>query len=531
MRRFVASIVTILSAVQLVAQQLPERPKLVVTITVDQLRSDLLHLFYEAFGESGFKKLMKEGTVCFDLDYDYPNVDKSNSVATIFTGTTPFYHGVISNDIYVKHHKAAQPILYDKEFMGNYSPETVSPRALLTSTIGDELKVATENLSDVYSIAPGYEQALLSAGHAANAAFWIDNTTGRWATSTYYKDAPSFFEQYNISFPLNTKIETASWMPLNAPSFYKFLPFQTRDFGFKYSFPKSKPDNVKQFKNSALVNEEITQFASTLIKNAPVGKRNYPDLINVTYYAGSFNEKSLTDNSLEIQDTYLRLDTQLGNLISVIDQKVGLNNALIVVASTGYFDAEYYTPERMRIPGGEFYPKRCVSLLNMYLMAIYGQGEWVNGYHNNQVFLNRRLIEDKQIDLKEIQTKSAEFLVQMTGVQDVVTAHTLQHGTTSDMNRRMRNGYHRKLSGDLFIEIQPGWTVKHDSSDSRDEQIRNNAVMSPLFILGANTVPQKIEYPVKATKIAPTICSFLRIRAPNACSETPLNEVLFQKKN
>lgn len=531
MRRFVASIVTILSAVQLVAQQLPERPKLVVTITVDQLRSDLLHLFYEAFGESGFKKLMKEGTVCFDLDYDYPNVDKSNSVATLFTGTTPFYHGIISNDIYVKHHKATQPILYDKEFMGNYSPETVSPRALLTSTIGDELKVATENLSDVYSIAPGYEQALLSAGHAANAAFWIDNTTGRWATSTYYKDAPSFFEQYNISFPLNTKIETTSWMPLNAPSFYKFLPFQSRDFGFKYSFPKSKPDNVRQFKNSALVNEEITQFASTLIKNAPVGKRNYPDLINVTYYAGSFNEKSLTDNSLEIQDTYLRLDTQLGNLISAIDQKVGLNNALIVVASTGYFDAEYYTPERMKIPGGDFYPKRCVSLLNMYLMAIYGQGEWVNGYHNNQVFLNRKLIDDKQIDLKEIQTKSAEFLVQMTGVQDVVTAHTLQHGTTSDMNRRMRNGYHRKLSGDLFVEIQPGWTVKHDSSNSRDEQIRNNAVMSPLFILGANTVPQKIEYPVKATKIAPTICSFLRIRAPNACSETPLNEVLFQKKN
>ncbi|MGL5920059.1 MAG: alkaline phosphatase family protein, partial [Bacteroidales bacterium] len=101
---------------------------------------------------------------------------------------------------------------------------------------------------------------------------------------------------------------------------------------------------------------------------------------------------------------------------------------------------------------------------------------------------------------------------------------------TSDMNRRMRNGYHRKLSGDLFVEIQPGWTVKHDTSNKKDEQIRNNAVMAPLFIYGANTVPQKIEYPVKATKIAPTICSFLRIRAPNACSETPLKELLLKRK-
>lgn len=530
MRRFVASIVTILSAVQLVAQQLPDRPKLVVTITVDQLRSDLLHLFYEAFGETGFKKLMKEGTVCFDLDYDYPNVDESNSVATLFTGTTPYYHGVVSNELFSKH-RGSVPILYDKEYMGNFSPETVSPRALLVSTIGDELKVATDNLSDVYSIAPDYQQAILSAGHAANAAFWIDNTTGRWATSTYYKDAPSFFEQYNISFPLNTKIETTDWMPLNAPSFYKFLPFQSRDFGFKYSFPKSKPDNVKQYKNSGLVNEEITQFVSTLIKNSPVGKRNYPDLINVTYYAGSFNQKSVTDNSLEVQDTYLRLDAQVGKLLSTIDQKVGLNNTLIVLASTGYFDADYYNPERMRIPGGEFFPKRCVSLLNMYLMAVYGQGQWVDGYHDNQIFLNRKLIEDKQIDLKTIQTKAAEFLVQMAGVQDVVAAHTLQHGTTSDMNRRMRNGYHRKLSGDLFVEIQPGWTIKHDSTNKKDQQTRNNAVMAPLFIYGANTVPQKIEYPVKATKIAPTICSFLRIRAPNACSETPLKELILKKKD
>lgn len=529
MRRFVASIVTILSAVQLVAQQLPEKPKLVVTITVDQLRSDLLHLFYEAFGETGFKRLMKEGTICFDLDYDYPNVDKANSVATIFTGTTPNYHGIVSSQVYSKQLNKTRPILEDKEYMGNYSQESVSPKALLTSTIGDELKIATENLSDVYAIAPTYEQAILSAGHAANAAFWIDDVTGRWATSTYYKDAPSFFEKYNATFPLNNKIETVDWTPLNTPSFYRFIPFQSRDFTFKYSFPKNKLDNVKQYKNSGLVNEEITQFVSVLLKNSTIGKRNYPDMVNVTYFAGSFNDKSLTDNSMEVQDTYLRLDKEIGNLISIIEQKVGLKDALIVLTSTGYFNAERHNPERMRVPSGEFYPNRCTSLLNMYLMAVYGHGQWVSGYHDEQIFLNRKLIEEKQVDLKEIQTKSAEFLVQMTGVQDVICGHTLLHGSSSNENRIARNGYHRKLSGDLLVEIQPGWRIDYESPQVKNKQINKAAVMSPLFMMGANIVPKKIEQPVRATQVAPTICSFLRIRAPNACSDKPISEVLYTK--
>ncbi|MGL4993105.1 MAG: alkaline phosphatase family protein [Bacteroidales bacterium] len=524
MRRFVTSLVAILSAVQLVAQQLPERPKLVVTITVDQLRTDLLYLFYEAFGENGFKRLINQGAVSFDMSFPFDNLDQSNSIATIFTGTTPFYHGVVGNEIYNPKRNSHTPILLDREYMGNFSPETLSPRALLTSTISDELKVASDNLSEIYSVAPTAEQAILSAGHASNAAFWIDNTTGMWATSTYYRDAPYYFENYNVVDPLNQRIEESDWSLQNSPSFYRYLPFSQRDFGFKHTFSKSKLDNVKLYKQTPLVNQEVGRFVSLLFKNSTLGKKSNPDMLNVTYFAGSYQGRSVSDNSLEIQDTYIRLDQEIARLLLEIDANVGLKNALVVLTSTGYFDASVESPERMRIPSGDFYPRRATSLLNVYLMAIYGQGQWVDGYSNGELYLNKKLIDDKQISLSEIQTKSAEFLVQMSGVQDVVCSHTLMHGMTNDANQLQRNRYHRKLSGDLLLEFQPGWNINFEG-ERKNQQVRASTFSAPLIFFGTNIVPQKIERTISATEIAPTVCSFLRIRAPNGSREKPIREL------
>lgn len=524
MRRFVTSLVTILSAVQLVAQQLPDRPKLVVTITVDQLRTDLLHLFFEAFGEHGFRRLVKEGAVSFDMDFPMERLEASNTMATLSTGATPFYHGITGSEQYDPKRNTTVPMLLDRSYMGNYSPETLSPRALLASTVGDELKVASDNLSEVYSVAPTYEQAILSAGHAANAAFWIDNTTGMWATSTYFNDAPFYFENYNQTNGLNQRIEVGDWTLQNAPSFYRFLPFRQRDFGFKYNFPKSKLDNVKLYKQTPLVNEEVGRFVSLLFKNASLGKRNYPDLLNITYFAGSYQGRSLSDNALEIQDTYLRLDQEIARLLQEIDANVGLKNALVVLTSTGYFDAAIDAPERLRIPTGDFYPRRSSSLLNVYLMALYGQGQWVDGYFNGEIFLNRKLIEEKQIALAEMQTKAAEFMIQMSGVQDVVCSHTLLHGHVSEANQRQRNGFNRKLSGDLLLEFQPGWTINFEGTQ-KNEQVRRATFSAPLIFFGSQIAPQKIERTVSATEIAPTVCSFLRIRAPNGCSDKPMREL------
>ena len=162
---------------------------------------------------------------------------------------------------------------------------------------------------------------------------------------------------------------------------------------------------------------------------------------------------------MEIQDTYVRLDRSIANLLDLLDKKVGLQNVLIFVTSTGYTDSESADSGLYKIPGGEFYLNRCAALLNMYLMATYGEGQYVETYYNQQIYLNHKLIENKQLNLAEIQNKSADFLIQFSGVNEAYSAHRLLLGPWSPQIELARNGFHRKRSGDLLIDVLPGWTI------------------------------------------------------------------------
>ncbi len=524
MKKFLTSIIVVLSAAQMQAQISPDQPRLVVGIVIDQLRGDYLSQFYNMFGEGGFKRLMREGAYYRDMKYEYPNPDEASASATLFTGANPWYHGITGAHRFNRETKKPVLSLLDPAYMGNYSDETVSPRNLLVSTVTDELKTATEGFGSVYAFAPDFDEAILSGGHAADGAFWIDNRNRRWATSTYYTNVPSHFETDNNKNPLSDRLESMVWEPLYAPSFYKYMPYRQKDFGFKYSFRKPK-DNLEQFKSGALVNEEVNRLVLNFFKNETFGKRSYPDFLSVTFHAGAFRNKAQNDNSIEIQDTYLRLDKQLEILLAAIDANVGLKNALVFVASTGYFEENEYVPERLNIPSGEFFINRATALLNMYLMPIYGQGDWVSGYFDRQIFLNRKLIDDKQLDLGQVQTKAAEFLIQMSGVQDVVTSFSLYHGRANDNINEIRNGAHRKISGDLLLELQPGWKESVEDRKSDPVKVRKSAIQTPLIFFGNNIKPIKVNREVKATEVAPTVAYYLRIRAPSACSDGVLREL------
>lgn len=523
MNKFFAPIVFALVAFPTKAQTMPEEaPRLVVGITVDQLRSDYLERMSHLFGEKGFNRIKKEGTVYEQVTYGYVGPDRASSTATVYTGAYPSWHGIISNNRFIREERLVRPVLYDSEQLGNFTTSTFSPDALTISTIPDELKSATMGKSRVYSVAPEADMAILSAGHAANAAFWLDDKTGKWATTTYYRDIPPYITDLNIKDGLDLRIDTIVWSPLYEPQKYTGIPYDTPEFLFGYRF--TGVDKYRNFKHTPLVNSEVTRVARMFIENGLLGKGTLPDYLCVGYYGGNYRGHSVQDYGAEIQDAYIRLDREISALLDCIDKNVGLQNTLIYIVSTGYTDVEGTPLGLYGIPTGEFYPRRATALLNYYLMALYSHEQWVLGYNSGEIFLDKELIEKNGYDFDEFMLKSAEFLSQMQGVQDVMTARQIMHGDLSCV-APVRRRYNRKVSGDLVLTIQPGWEINYEDNVTPNKYVHYNAVPATLIFFGKNVTPQKITRQVEAIRIAPTITGALRIRAPSASASLALPEI------
>lgn len=529
MKRFISSLMVFLAVTNLEAQQ--QAPKLVVTITVDQLRGDYIEYFYNTFGERGIKRLMKEGTVYQNIRFDFTNVDRSSSFATLYTGTNPSFHGISGDKTYDFDQEKERSVLYDKEFLGNFTQENYSPKALISSTIGDELKIASKGRSDVFAIAPEPESAILSAGHAANGAFWMDDFNGKWATTTYYKGIPWYVDRYNTGTEsLSSRLSTMIWTPSLPIERYNAFPYVMDELAFRYTFNESSPTCYPNLKTSPYINKEVNRLAFQFLEYAAFGTRSCPDMLAITYYAGNYRPVLNKEYNREIQDIYYQLDKDIEALLDRIDDKVGLNNTLIVFSGTGYFKTIEEYPESLLLGGGEFYPQRCIALLNMYLMNVYGQQTtWVTGYYNHQIYLNRKAISDAKIDLAEIQNKAAEFVQEFSGVQSVTTDRFLLNGDWNEGTAKLRHGSHHKGRGDIIIELQPGWKLNFEIPNENVQVVRNNAVITPLIFMGNGIKPQHIYREVNATEVAPSVTHILRIRPPNATNSVPLHELSIEK--
>ncbi len=463
MNKVFTSIIALLAIAGVRAEQLPEIPKLVVNITIDKLRGDYLQYCSYAFGEYGFKRLLNEGLVYRQIQYDFPNINKASAVATLMTGANPCYHGIVAEKKIDFESQRELSSLYDKDYLGNYTSENYSPLSLLSSTFADELEMASNGRSDVFAIAPDAITSILSGGHFANAAFWLEDFKGRFATSTYYKDVPWYVEKYNVTDVIGKNPEAYEWTPFR--SGYKSFPYNQSTSPFKHVIYKTEKDGYAKLKSSPAVNEEITRLAAKFFEYADLGKRENPNMLLLTYHAGNYIETLDNPYSLEIQDIYIRLDKEIEKLLGLIEKYVGIKNTLIVLSSTGYFES-MEIPSEIFKTRNEFYPNRCTALLNMYLMSMYGQGNWVEGFYNNQIYLNKKLIEEKKILFPEIQRKSAEFISQFSGVQNVTMSTGLLFESRDEGNMLFRNGIHKSVSGDLFVELQPGRLLVDEKNSS-----------------------------------------------------------------
>ncbi len=495
-------------------------PRLVVGITIDQLRSDYLNAFMPLYGDGGFKLLLERGQVYSNVQYQHSPIDRASAIASIVTGTVPYNHGIIAEEWMNRTELHTNYCVDDRSCKGVETMEGSSPKNLLVSTIGDELKAATRGKALVYSVAPYREAAVLAAGHAADWAMWIDNQNGHWAGTTYYGETPAWF-RYLGTGGLADRLSSLTWKPVNdaVGAYNYYLTTTQKPFAHRFT----GGSRFRQFKSSGLVNEEVTKAARCCLENGQAGVDEVTDFLAVCYYAGDFHADYATSTTTtELQDTYKRLDDELATLLKRIDQLVGLDKTLIFITSTGYDEVENADElTQYRIPTGDFNINRCATLLNMYLCAMYGNERYVESYFGNQLYLNHKLLEKKQLKLAEVLEHCEDFLFQFSGVRDVFTSHRITQGAWTPGISTIRNGFNPKCSGDIIVQVSPGWNLVNEDRATKKLQ-RDSFFEFPLIFFGYTIKAEKVATPVTVDCIAPTVAHHIRIRAPNACSTAPL---------
>ncbi|WP_461631938.1 alkaline phosphatase family protein [Labilibaculum euxinus] len=531
---FVLLVFTIQFSIAQNTRKIPsEKPKLVVGIVVDHLRADYFFRYSNLLGDGGFKRLMNQGTYCKNAKFSYLYSQTGPDHASIFTGTPPAFHGIISNGWYNRLSGELELAKEDSEtkLVGIESEEKgISPKKMLASTLGDEIKLFNSR-SRVVGVALNCESALFSAGHAADGAYWMDDLSGKFITSSYYQDTlynwvKEFNEKKFADFYLNRV-----WTPFNdgnAPSVSdKLLGKVGLNNQFFYDLNKEKREHgYKAIKKTPFGNMLVKDFAISAIINENLGKDDDADFLSVTFSCLDEKHRDLSPFAPEMIDNFIRLDQELEHFLSFLDEQIGLENVLVFVTAD---QSANYTPENLseqNIPNGYFSTYNAIALLKSYFNILYGNGEWVLGYDSQQVYLNHQLIEDSKLSIIDLQTKAAEFLIQFTGVATTTTANSLvKSNYTHGILQKVQRSFNQKRSGDVMLTLEQGWM--HKIKDERDEIAQYSYTNQvPLFWYGWKIKRSVISRSVYIEDIVPTVSSFLNISIPSGCDGNPIEELV-----
>lgn len=510
-----------------------EKPKLVVGIVVDHLRADYYYRYSHLLSDGGFKRLMNQGTYCKNSKFSYLYSQKGPDHASIFTGTPPANHGIVSNGWYGRLSGELEFAKEDSEtkLVGIESKEKgSSPRKMLASTIGDEIKLFNTH-SRVVGVALNCESAMFSAGHAADGAYWMDDLSGKFISSTYYQDTLyNWVNEFNnknfADFYLNRV-----WTPFdgeNKPTVSdKILGKVGLNNEFFYDLNKEKRERgYKAIRFTPFGNMLVKDFAISAIINENLGKDDDSDFLAVTFSCLDEKHRELSPFAPEMIDNFIRLDREIEHFLSFLDEQIGMENVLLFLTAD---QSANYTPENLKeqnIPNGYFSSYNAIALLKSYFNILYGQGEWILGYDSQQIYLNHQLIEDSKLSIRDLQVKAAEFLIQFTGVATTTPATNLVNSNfTHGVLQKVQRSFNQKRSGDVMITLESGWMHKiKDEKDRIAQYSYTNQV--PLFWYGWKVKRSTISRSILIEDIVPTISSFLNIASPTGCDGNSIEELI-----
>ncbi|MBS9773546.1 MAG: alkaline phosphatase family protein [Tenacibaculum sp.] len=521
-----------------------EKPKLVVGIVIDQMRYDYLTRFANRYGDGGFKRLLKGGFSLENAHYNYIPTYTAVGHTSIYTGTTPFNHGIIANNWYDKFLKKEIYCVDDENYktVGNNGDSgKKSPQRMLTTTIADQLHLAQNMNGKTIGIALKDRSAILPAGHSANAAYWFNGgNKGQWISSTYYDmtELPKWVKKFNKSGKADEYL-SKPWNTLYDISTYTESREDDNDFEQTFKgeekpvFPHDIP-SLRKKKNYSIIrkiptgNSFTADFAKACIIGENLGKGKYTDFLAISFSSTDYVGHQFGIASKEIEDTYLRIDKDLESLFNFLDKQVGKGNyTLFLTADHAAVPVPSYL-KSLKIPAHYIKSKKLKNYVNEITKKYFNSEELVENISNFQIFLNHDKIESLNLDVNTVAQKIADKIINYKAIQKAVTARTLQTTNfTKGVLNSLQNGYNQKISGDVMLIPSPATLpfykstkgTSHGSGYSYDTHV-------PVIFYGKGFKKGSSKTRYNITDIAPTISNLLQIEFPNGNTGKIITEAL-----
>lgn len=513
------------------------KPKLVVGIVIDQMRWDYLHRFEERYRKDGFKRLMREGFNCNQTYINYLPTFTAPGHATIYTGTVPALHGIAANDwienatganMYCTQDKSVTPI-------GGGQAGLQSPANLWATTITDELKLATNFKSKVYGISIKDRGAILPVGHSADGAFWFEQETGNFISSSFYlKQLPQWLQRFNqrniadsllaldwhTSFPIESY--TQSLPDANA---YEGTLAHESSPTFPHRTSLAVGEQRKAIRYTPQGNTITRLLAQELILAEKMGQNSVTDFLAVSFSSTDYMGHLYGPNAIEIEDMYYKLDEELALFLHFLDEHIGEGQYTVFLTADhgGAHNPSFLLDKK--IPAGSSSEKELLADIRNVLFPQFDQNV-VRAVTNYQIYLDEKLIAEKNYDRNEIIKKIKTHCLTRPEISHVLTMDETFEAVPEPLRTRAINGYNPKRSGQLLVILKPAWFhstyttgTTHGSWNPYDAKI-------PLIWYGWGIQSGSTQRTISMTDIAPTLAALLNIQVPNACIGNVIEEVL-----
>ncbi|MEY8847410.1 alkaline phosphatase PafA [Psychroserpens sp. XS_ASV72] len=518
-----------------------DRPKLVVGIVVDQMRYDYLTRFYNKFGEGGFKRMMNEGFNCKNHHFNYVPTYTGPGHASVYTGTTPKYHGVISNNWYDKQEKTMVYCASDDSVtsVGTYDRAgKMSPHRMLTTTFSDENRLFTQMKGKTIGIALKDRGAVLPAGHTANAAYWFHGKDeGHFISSSFYMNdlpkwvndfnasntAESYFKVWDTFYDISTYTESGS----DDTIFEKgFKGKKTATFPYDLKALKSSNNNFDILKTTPFGNSLTTDFAMAAIKGEALGQDAITDVLTLSFSSTDYVGHNFGVNSKEVEDTYIRLDKDLERLFQFLDIQVGKGvYTVFLTADHGAIDVPAYL-QSVKIPAGYVDNNDRKDNFQRFLQDTFKTTDIVENVTNDQIFINYDKVKELGLNLSEVEQVIANEQLSYDHVAKVYTASSMNSTNfTTGIESLLQNGFNQKRSGNVIVVNDVSYIVYGKTGSTHGSGL-NYDTHVPLLFFGKGIRHGQTYQRTVIADIAPTISALLGISFPNAATGQPLEFVI-----
>lgn len=516
------------------------KPKLVLGIMVDQMRYDYLYRYYDKYTESGFKRLMNEGFNCKNNHYHYASTITGPGHAAVYTGSVPAVNGIIGNEWYDPLANRTVYVAEDTTVRAVGAGEAGvegkrSPVNMHTTTITDQLKIASEFRSKVIGIAVKDRGGILPAGHSADAAYWFDAKSGNWITSTYYmNELPQWVKDFNAQ-KMPDKLMAQKWETLLPIEQYTESEADNQEYenvlsGEKLPVFPHTVANYGALLTSPYGNTITKEITLATLKNEKMGQGKETDFLCVSFSTPDYVGHATGTHSIEIEDTYLRLDRDIAEILSKLDATIGKGNYLVfLTADHGVTDIAGFL-KKHKIPAGTIEMGKEVSYLNGEMAAKFGEGKWIKAQDNYQLYLDHELMAKKNVTMNQVyELVKEKMMILGSSVYQIVNLHDISSATIPPYYKPLiENVYNPKRSGDIMILFEPAWYSGSKKGTTHGTMWQSDRHV-PLVWYGWKIPQGETVEQTYIADIAATLAALLNVLEPNGCVGSPIKDI-FSKK-